>query len=609
MAVALRGHQQLAWGTAALSWPSGTAAGDVAVVWCDWPDDGPSNSGWQLVKWATWWKVLTAADITNGPGTWAGRLRGLVVASGCRGLGSVSAQRGVTLSEAGAALLTEGWTDYYTDASTLTPATNRLGTAVKAYRDQYCAWWFVAGLAVGYQQVARDSNALGYRSFELLPTKGPNPPTLGGPSGQVDASQSISLSWTHNSSAGLPQEGFRVRVKPSSSGTWQYLKADGTLSPTEVSVSSGVSMLTIPTGVLSSVAWDWAVATSDSGLWSSYSSAMQITPTSPPTVAATLSTTAGDLSPDVLWTPTTPGGSQTAWQAAVAASGMGVGQAVWMSPVTAGTAVRTVCPAQEWTNGAAYQAYVRVQQTGGLWSAWTASTAQTVSWTPPSTPASITVTDGTPLTVTLTGIPTADVLQVQSSTNGTDWTALASIALPNATEAVKNPLAGFGVATFYRARIGVTTEGVTLYSAWITSGAVASTDKGTYLVAADNVAQFLPVKVGPRPARGLAQGVAVMYPLAAPGVPAKPRTDRTPTAGWVGRLTVTALRRADWQALVTWLTTRGSWRVRWAPEIDPDGVWQDAGWTAMALADRLAVADFVSRAHTGRDITFDWVEA
>lgn len=268
MAVALVGHQQLAWSYSPLVWPSGTAAGHVAVVWCDWSDDGPSQSDWREVRQATWWRTLDDAAVAAGPGAWAGKLRGLAVVSGCRGVGSVSSQRGVTISEAGGALLTEGWSGYWPDASGLGPSTDRLGNAIQARQDQWCAWWLRTGLAVGYQAVAKDSAAWGYRSFELLPMKGPDAPTLLEPSGQVDATQPVTFRWRHNSSSGLAQDGFKLRTKPSSSGTWQYLTSSGALNASEQPVSSSADNLTCPAGTFTSVQWDWSASTRDSGVWS-----------------------------------------------------------------------------------------------------------------------------------------------------------------------------------------------------------------------------------------------------------------------------------------------------------------------------------------------------
>ena len=613
MAVGIRGSTQLSWvsTSGALTLPAGTTAGDLAVVFCDWPtsgDAGPAASGWRPVKQATWWKLLTAADVSGGLGVWNGRLLGLVVFTGARDINNVSSRRGVRLTEAGAVLLVEGWTDYYTAASTMNPATNRLGSAVKGYRDQYLAWWAVTGLAVGDQSIAYDSNSMGYRAFEVRPAKAPDAPTPTGPSGQVDSTGAVTLTWSPTA----PQEGFKVRAKPSSSGTWQYLTSGGALNASEQLVTSAVSSLTCPVGTFTSVPWDWAVSTQNSGNWSAYSASAQFTPTSPPSAAVTLTTTAGSLSAGISWTPTTPTGAETAWQAAIlpAALAFSTDAAVWMSPVTAGTATATTVPAQStWTNGGSYRAWVRVQQTGGMWSAWTSSTAQTISWTPPPAPGSIVVADsageGQPLTVTIATIPTSSVsLEVESSPDQVEWVDLATVALPNATEVVPNPVAPYLVAQFYRTRVWATVSGVLVPSAWVVSTAVATTDQGAYLVDPDDVTDYLHVELYQDSPRALVQGVTVAYGLGSD----RPMTTRTPPAGEAGSTTLATLTAAKRAAVVTWLSTRDSWLFRWPPESAGSAV-EDSAPTLMALADRVSWTRFLQRPRQERFVSFDWVEA
>lgn len=605
MVVALVGHRDLEWGpTQPLAWPAGTQAGHVAVVWSDWPEDGPRQSGWRYARYATWWRILSAADVAAGPGEWAGRLRGLAVVSGCRGIGGTSMQRGVWVREAGGAALVQGWTGYWAGAIGLDPATDRLGEEVLGARSQWLAWWLLTGAGTGYREVPRDGDAVGYRSFELLPNKGPDAPTLVGPSGQVDATQPVALSLVHNSSSGSTQEAVRWRAKPASSGTWQYITAAGTLAGTEQTIATSASTITLPAGTLTSVQWDWSASTMDNGAWSPWASSAQVLPSAPPSAVVTLTTVAESLSVTVGWTPTTPGGSQTAWQVAVAPAGGGVGAALYTSPVTAGAGTQTVVAPQAWANGGSYQGWVRVQQTGGLWSQWTASSAQTVSWTPPTAPGGITAADGSPPSVTVQGIPAGgDRLDVEHYHDGA-WQPLAHIDLPNATGVVAVPLAPYGVSRLYRARVQRTVSGVLLPSAWVESAPLTSTDRCAYLVDPDDAADYLPITLSGDPVRNLVQGVGVYYGLSA----ARARTDRTPTAGEAGTATVDTDTPAERAALVAWLSTRPSWVMRWPAE--PEGLgWVDTPPMRMALANPVQWARISEVANPGRAVSFDWVEA
>lgn len=616
MAVALRARTPLAWQPASNPvWPAGTVAGDVVLVWNANPQGGPYQPGWKYLFADTWWKRLSSADLAAGPGQWAGDMIGLVTVTGCRGAGKVTTQRGVTISDAGGAILVEGWTSYYSSASGLGSSgdATRLD-CIRAWKSQWCAWWLRPYATTGYKEVERDSNAMGYRAIELLPFAAPAAPTLAGPSGDVDATLPTVLEWTHNSASELPQETYRVRVKPSASGTWQYLTAAGALSATEQTVASAQQQQTILAGTLSAQAWDWSVSTSDGDMWSAWSASLTLTPVTPPNISSVtlVQGAAGEPWWTIGWpTIATPTGIQTAYEVAVAPAGAGVSGAVWSSRI-AYSAVRSTStpPSAAWPTGQQYQAWVRIQQTGGIWSQWTASSAVTMTYTTPAQPTTVTPTDGTPLTVTVAGVTVgADRLEVQASTDGIDWYPAAMYDTPNPTQSVDLPLAAFGTPMWYRARTwkqSTTSIGaaVLLPSAWrVAAAAVASTDRGAYIVATDG--EYLPLNIVTTGAITVAQGVATSYGLDAE----LPRTDRTPTAGRAGTVTVWADTVAEREALIAWLTERPLWWVRWSPELHPDtGQWADEPPTLMALADAVSLARWTD-VHQTREITWTWVQA
>lgn len=605
MAVTQRGDVQLAWNAAgALAWPAGTVAGDLAVIWSDWPLSGPGGGGWSYLNSATWWKRLTAADIAaGGPGVVAGKLRGLVVLAGSRGIGAVTSQRGAKVTEAGGGVLVEGWTDYWTKAVGLGPAANRLGSDIRGYQNQWCAWWLLVGVSTGYRAVDYDGDSMGYRAYELLPIKAPDAPTVIGPSGDVDITQPVTIHWAHNSDE--DQALYQIRIRKSADSTWQYVQANGTLGGL-AQIASSVQQATINAG-LTSEALVYQVSTGNLGsLTSDWSALTTIIPVTPPSVVPVLTTTPESTAVAVSWSSTTPRGLQTAWQAAVAPAGATPAQAVWTSPVTAGTSTATQSPPlATWTNGGSYQAWVRVQQTGGTWSQWTPSTVKTVSWTPPTAPTSITVTDGSPLTITVGGIvSTASILEVQSSPDGVEWSTVRRMDLPNAVETVPNPLAAYDVPTRYRARIlAPSAEGVDLPSAWITAVApVASTDVDAYLVDCDD---WLRVTVTASGQRAVAQGLSVTYGLGASG----PSVDRTPTAGQTGTTTVRVDDVLSREILIDWLTTRDSWWLRWSPEVGKADYPARHGEppTRMALSAQVQISRWAVF-YQAREITWSWVE-
>ena len=337
---------------------------------------------------------------------------------------------------------------------------------------------------------------------------------------------------------------------------------------------------------------------------------LTFTPTAPPTVVVTLTTGAGDLSPLVSWVPTTPAGSQIAWEARIALSGQPASAAVWpaVPTVTGGSATQTVCPPRgDWTNGGSYVAWVRIQQTGGLWSAWTASTAQTISWTAPTAPSSVVAAAGEPPTVTVSGIPAgSSVLTVQMSTGD----PVLTLVSPGSTVVALSPLHPYGAARTYRARIERVIDGVSLPSAWVYSSSVTSTDTNAYLADVDSPSDCLQVGFEEDSPHTLVQGVMVSYPLADVTQDAPlPITQKTPPAGWAGGMKLLCRHQAQRALIIAWLSTRKKWWFRWPPDLDPDTGMVDEPPICMTLADQAKRDRFHQQASTVRDISFDWVQA
>ena len=277
---------------------------------------------------------------------------------------------------------------------------------------------------------------------------------------------------------------------------------------------------------------------------------------------------------------------------------------MWDSGIIPGAATTdTTDPLSTWVNGGSYKAWVRVQQPG-LWSAWVASAAFAVSWTAPATPTAVTLAQDSPPQVTVTGIAAGmDALEVSSSPDGTTWTVIATIANPGATATVPMPLAPYGVAWWYRARVMDTVSGVPLWSAYrTTTSAVASTDTGAYLVA-DDGSSWLAVRIRSDDPRVLSQAYVVHYGLGA----SKAAVDSGPEQGWSGRTVIACRTRAERQAVLAWLAANPVWRWRWCPE-RTSGVLVDEGSTRAALADQRSLSRLAQVNLAHRDIPVAWVE-
>jgi len=592
---------------ATVAFPAGSQVGDLAILYLGEDSGGspaskPTASGWKLVESGyaetTWQKVLTAADIAAGSVGIVGYVHLLQVFAGASKVGRVSESPGVSVVAGGGALFI-GWDG----PAPMTPAAEKLHTDVlnPSYRNRPNNVWFRPVSVAGY--TSWTTSAKHAVTLELLPLAAPPAPTLVSPAAgsQTDPGAVTTFAWAHQSTRA--QAKYRLRIRAVGAATWSYLQADGTLTATETSVASQVQSATLDAGQLTSgTTYEWQVATSDGGLLSVYSAAWQIAAVAPPVVTAiTVTSPAGDLTPTIAWTATYGVGGQEAYEARIATSASDP-DVVWRSGVTAGADLSLEVPAQDWTNGQAQYAWVRVQQSGGLWSAWTRDdVTHTVSWTPPSAP-SITAAAGTPPTVVVSGVASGNVAQVEAQVAGGAWRTVATVTSTGTTATVRDPLAAYGVVTTYRARRQADVSGVMMWSGYSATDTLTNDDRGSYLVGDDGT--WLAVCISEDTQRTIVQGVAVSYGLDA----TRPRIDVTPEQGEAGQLVFAVRTQADRLTILAWLSGRLVWTVRWNPERDPSGTFVDVPPTRMGPAGRKVVSRYSRSALQGRTLTVDWVE-
>ena len=609
MATATRGSQGFisnpSKGTVTVNWPAGTTAGDWCIAEFDECRPSPPGAGWQTIgNGNIYAKQITAADVAAGSFQIKTALYGLVVVSGAGGIGRSGWGNGIKL-DPGSALFSVGWSDPYDPSSVLGSPAGQIGSLVEDYTHTWSSMCIRHGLNTGsttvyFQSTANPPNAY---SVEIRAAAAPPAPLLTAPAAgaQVNAASPVPLSWSHQGTG--TQEAYRVSVRAVGSGTWSYLDSTGALVGTVQTITTSVQTATITAALTSGQAYEWQVSTSEAGLgFSAYSSTRQFTPVAAPTVnTVTPSMPAERLIGTVSWTATAGLGSLAAWQVAVTTSAAASPDApMWISPATAGTSTTTGIPVLDWTNGASYKVWVRVQQSGGLWSNWT-SGAFTVSWTPPAAPSGIFGYDSTPMECVVTGIPSGLDLEVQWASDGGEWLPLAVLQAPGTVASVPHPLAPYKVAVTYRARSLTTVDGVGLGSAWAVSGPEECTDRASYFVS-DDGKDWLEVSVAEDGPVALVQGVQVTYGFGSTGA----RVDKGEVQGTSGSLTLAVDTREERDALVEWVTTRDAWVHRPHPEENDDGVRDVPRIRMCALP--ASINRIAQLAIEKRRIKFEWVE-
>lgn len=613
MAVALRGYTQGTYdsdGVQTVVWPTGTAAGDYALLCMaeresGSPNAAPTSSGWSLVMTSTtavaYGKTVTAADLAAGVPVAGAYVAMLQTFTSCRGVGNTTATNGVTLTEAGAGLAIFDRGKITT--ATLGPATGKLHTDVVnvANRNRKHNVWFAAHTTTGYKSIALTETVYP-SSFELLPSAGPATATPITPaaSSQVNPAQANAFTWSGEAG----QQAYKARVRVTA-GTWYYILADGTLSLTETAVSSATPAADLDAGQLTtSTTYGWQVSyTVDGTNWSDWPAEVPFSAVTPPTVTGvTVTSPAGDLTPLVEATATAGTGSIVAWQVRLCPSGDSDPEGyLYASELIVSATLSHVVPVQEWTNGQTLKAWVWVQQTGLLSSAWTADDATfSVSWTPPAAPTSVTVASGSPPVVTVAGVSGRDLVQVQATVDaGATWTEVGTATPTGATVDVDAPLAAYGVATTYRARCSDTVDGVEMWSAWTsTAAAHASTDTAARLVSADGT-EWLAVRIVGDTGDTHPQTVQVAYPLDAETA----RVDYGRKRSRRGETTLETDTQAAWDALEAWMDNHDAWWIR----RNPEGA-ADVPPVYVARANEIAAARVEQSPIQTRTYTLSWVE-
>lgn len=634
MPVSLRAYTQATYrssNTGNVNWPIGTVAGDLAILNIAGTTSSTRKpttaTGWTLAKHTpstdSYWKIVTATDIA-APLAVTGYVPFLTTYSGAGGIGAITDTSSGVIP---GAMMTSGNCGLHVFArgsSALTPAADKLGTDVTntAYSSRKNNVWFRVPAAAGYFTLSGAFNGSDANGFEIIPVAGPSAPALLSPVGgvSVDAAAALSMSWCHNSSQGVAQESFKLRIREAETGTWYYLLADGTLSLTETAVSTSTNGASVAIGQLvSGKNYEWQLSTSEAAVFSDYSSVALFSAITKPTVdSITVTSPIENLRPLVEATATVTG-LLTAYQVRICLSSEPTADnPLYDSNVIAGSSVSHTVPVQTWwSNGQDLYAWVRVAQSGGLWSSWTKDNVIfEVTWTPPSAPTGLTAanqTDG-PLVATISGI-TAGMEAVQlemSRDTGTTWTPVGTFASPGTSQAVDMVLAEYGVPVRFRARVRNTVDEVDFWSAWKTMTTdVSSTDRNTYFVSQDG-SEYLRIDIHSESPHILTQGVYVNYGLADADGVVYPRVDRGPKAGIASAMQLHTSTDSALASLVTWITTRGAWVCRWGPERagTPGQLTQFASRpsTTMTFAKEVSWDKPGKVAISDRIVSFTWVE-
>ena len=182
-------------GWTTIAWPAGTAVGDLAWVHCGGSLSplGPDSFGWLPVGHKSWWKILSASDLSASLTVSATHVK-LVTFAGAGQIGRTSSQSGLTIQTNGSMLLVDGARQ---SSGMMAPATYRQGAE---WQDEN-RWWqavFAVPCDAGYVSLPGVASGTVCYSYEVQPpsTTLP-PPTLVEPAAasHVDATLPIVLSW------------------------------------------------------------------------------------------------------------------------------------------------------------------------------------------------------------------------------------------------------------------------------------------------------------------------------------------------------------------------------------------------------------------------------
>ena len=600
-----------------MAWPVGTQVGDLAIaIGHDSKAKKNTNrvissNGWKHhSKYGVWSKKVRDVDLTE-PLQIRGETVFLITFAYASKVGKVTSQPGVRVDPPGGGALVFGRGKY--SQGVLAPLLNKVGTDVitmqKGGKVRHNLWW-IPGDPNGpaaYVRLAKGDSGQWYNSFEIVPPGKPNRAKLASPTSGAFITQTmgLTLSWSHMSSAGGEQEAAKLRIREIGALDWSYITSAGTLTNIETPMDQSKQSVDIGAGVFDAdTTYEWEVSTFEVADWSDWSTPFQFISVLAPSVdSITATSVLNDLSPFVEWTTTAHTSGITAYRMRIYTAG---GTLVWDSGVIPDDDVSLIVPARsDWANGGTYRASVKVQQYGGLWSPETFDDSLfTIAWAPPVAPTAVTGVDqpDAPVLLTVTGIiATAKTLEVQTLAGE----AVVTVPLPAATQTLLVPQAVYGLPTVYRVRITDTIEGITVYSAWVSSAPITTTDKNCYLI--DGV-EYVKVNLYDRGDQSLSQGISIWYGIGAE----KAMSDRGAVRGQEGSTTLLCKNEVDRAQVAAWLTTREYWILRWPPELDGPStgemVLTGTTPTRMTQATILSVDRVTRSLLAHRMLKFGWVE-
>lgn len=532
MAIAVRGTPAWSADRSAPSIPAGTAVGDVAVLLSLIGKSQVSQSAWWTNRPSSWrfaasrnWADYTGeldayymivgsnfasqvvAPTLSVSSSYASIRQMLIVFTGSSGVDDVLTGFGMvpTLPGGGAFVAgIESLTGYGLSLLAESP-----GGTVKS------GWKSHTGSAGTLTGADKHGDLF---AIELLPSLAPLAPTVTTPAAgaQVAAGSSLLVEWVHRAQrAGGSQRAYRLRVRQDA-GAWRWWDGSDLDATSAVSVTSGSTSASIPAALVTGSTVDLIVETQEEmdGQWSPASATRSVQVVSPPSVTVTgpTGTLTNDMTPTVTLT-VTPGSGLAHIETRVVITDAG-GAVVWDSG-TRGPVLSVTAPATTpWVRGATYTATVTVAQTGGA--SATATSSWVMTWTEPAVPTSVTATPGVEGVEVVVDADPNRTIAIERVVDGVP-TLLGWVLTDSTygTVTVTDVMGPDGEVT-YRARAGSDLDGVTLWSAWVSSAAVTRTDRGCYLAAANSPLETWQ-RVGVREdlSRTIARGVQSYYPIGA----------------------------------------------------------------------------------------------
>ena len=543
-----------------VSWPSGTVAGDIALMHCggSYANLGPQSSGWTPTGHKSWWKRVTAADLLAPVTVNASHVK-LQTFYSASGVGRTSTQKTLKLSPGA-----DMWIDGQRATAGVAPSTYRLGLEwvdESGWRQAAFHMQNPSSTVSNYVTLPDAPSDAWFYSYEILPPVNPPAPSLlsPGPAAFVDVTKPHLMTWLHEGSGQQTQANVRLDYD----STFATVKADGTLYAGEWTLNTGAGSAKINAGQLTAgTTYTWSVRSGEGGSYpGTYSPGRTMTAVNPPTVSSvTVASTPGDLSPVVTFAAAAGYGVIEAYRVLIIPEGSTA--PVWDSGIRVGTpAAVEAANTAPWVNGQTLRAHVEVWQTGNVNQVQADDATFIVSWTPPDTP-TVTAVDGAPPVVTVAGLTSGHLVTVEMLAGGV-WRPLTLRTAAGATLEVEAPLAA-GAAKF-RARQGNVIDGVPMQSAWAESAQITvSANDRAYLVDDTDRSSYLAVEQDPGtdPQRVIVQAIATSYGLGATSA----RVDQAPPAGQVGSFILRADSETEAATIWAWLQARTVFWFRQAPD-------------------------------------------